>query len=274
MSSIRVYLVRPGASQREGPFSLEQINRDLAEGRYTDKDFWAWYEGLSDWVPLYDVPGVGQKSPKAQPSAQQSEPDASPSLPWQHEYFDVLAKIVEGGGFLDSILEKRPALAVRGRDYVGTHVACYALWLIAALSLRQLLPKVLADPEGTARLLSRMSSALHTCQTANRFTLLSEHSRAMENYRRQVHDLAPDPAGKARITSGLCFAATALGHDFASAVNDSKVRARFAKTAQSPEFAKFAVEGEYIYEILEEFHNALMTHALVKKLAEQHGYYE
>ena len=43
---------------------------------------------------------------------------------------------------------------------------------------------------------------------------------------------------------------------------------------QSLEFAKFAVEGEYIYGILEEFHKALMTHALVKKLAEQHGYYE
>ena len=272
MSTIRVYLVRPGGAQREGPFSLEQINRDLAAGRYTDEDFWAWYEGLSGWVPLYDVPGVEQTKAEAQLQAQPSERDGSSGPSWRYKYFDVLVKMVEGDAFLDSILEKRSALAAEGRDYIGTHVGCYAVWLIAALSLGPLILQILTDREATAKLISRMLSAVRTCHTANRFTLLSEHSRVMESYRCQVRDLTPKPDGKARVTSGLCFAAIVLGHDFASRRDDPKATARFSDMVQSADFAKFAVEGEYIYEILEEFHNALMTHALVKRLAEQYGY--
>src|SRR5438445_462382 len=55
--SLQVHLSRPGG-QREGPFSVEQINSDLAARRYSDRDYWAWYESLETWIPLHAVPGV------------------------------------------------------------------------------------------------------------------------------------------------------------------------------------------------------------------------
>ncbi|MGE5735639.1 MAG: DUF4339 domain-containing protein [Acidobacteriota bacterium] len=54
-----IHLSRPGG-QREGPFSIAQINQDLASHKYEAADFWAWYEGLSEWVPLSSVPGVSE----------------------------------------------------------------------------------------------------------------------------------------------------------------------------------------------------------------------
>lgn len=52
-----IHLSRPGGEQ-EGPYSLEQINEGLASGRLQGSDYWAWYQGLTQWVPLYSVPGV------------------------------------------------------------------------------------------------------------------------------------------------------------------------------------------------------------------------
>lgn len=54
---MKIHLSKPGG-QREGPFTVEQINCDLAAKKYQDTDYWAWHEGLSDWVPLHSVPGV------------------------------------------------------------------------------------------------------------------------------------------------------------------------------------------------------------------------
>lgn len=69
---MNIHLSRPGG-QREGPFSLEQINRDLAAKKYSETDYWAWYEGLGEWVPLHSVPGVLPESPACaiQPPATQ-----------------------------------------------------------------------------------------------------------------------------------------------------------------------------------------------------------
>jgi len=55
--TVEIYLTRPGG-QPEGPYSLEEINQNLAAKKYRDTDFWAWYHGEKDWVPLYRVPGV------------------------------------------------------------------------------------------------------------------------------------------------------------------------------------------------------------------------
>jgi hypothetical protein len=52
-----IHLARPGG-QREGPFSLEQINASIAQRKYHDSDYWAWFEGLDSWVPLHEVPGI------------------------------------------------------------------------------------------------------------------------------------------------------------------------------------------------------------------------
>jgi hypothetical protein len=54
---MEIYLTLPGG-QREGPFTLEEINRDLAAKKYNDTDYWAWYDGQTEWVPLHLVPGV------------------------------------------------------------------------------------------------------------------------------------------------------------------------------------------------------------------------
>ena len=41
-----------------GPFSLEEVNRQLAAGSLSLSDL-AWYEGIPNWVALSQVPGVG-----------------------------------------------------------------------------------------------------------------------------------------------------------------------------------------------------------------------
>lgn len=55
-----IYLAKPGA-QKEGPYTLEQINRDLAAKKISETDFWAWHDGLPAWAPLYSIPGVSAK---------------------------------------------------------------------------------------------------------------------------------------------------------------------------------------------------------------------
>jgi hypothetical protein len=54
---MQIYLTPPGG-EREGPFTLEQINRDLAARKYKETDYWAWYSGLKEWVPLHVIPGI------------------------------------------------------------------------------------------------------------------------------------------------------------------------------------------------------------------------
>lgn len=58
---MQIYLAKPGG-QKEGPYTLEQINRDLADRKYTDDDYWAWHEGLPNWLPLHAIPGVSSKA--------------------------------------------------------------------------------------------------------------------------------------------------------------------------------------------------------------------
>src|SRR5438132_6727933 len=54
---MQIHLSKPGG-QKEGPFTVDQINHDLAAGRYNESDYWAWYQGLESWIPLHAVPGV------------------------------------------------------------------------------------------------------------------------------------------------------------------------------------------------------------------------
>jgi len=54
---MQIHLAKPGG-ERHGPFTLEQVNQDLAAKKYRDSDFWAWYDGADAWVPLYSVPGI------------------------------------------------------------------------------------------------------------------------------------------------------------------------------------------------------------------------
>ena len=52
---MQIHIARNG--QAMGPFSLEEVNRQLAAGTLTGTDL-AWYEGAAGWAPLSSVPGV------------------------------------------------------------------------------------------------------------------------------------------------------------------------------------------------------------------------
>jgi uncharacterized RDD family membrane protein YckC len=53
---MQIHVARDG--HRMGPFSLEEVNRQLAAGSLGLSDL-AWYEGIPNWVALSEVPGVG-----------------------------------------------------------------------------------------------------------------------------------------------------------------------------------------------------------------------
>ncbi|HSP46194.1 MAG TPA: DUF4339 domain-containing protein, partial [Chthoniobacterales bacterium] len=52
---MQIYVGKGG--QQLGPFSLEEVNRKLADGTFAGTDL-AWYEGAAGWAPLSGVPGV------------------------------------------------------------------------------------------------------------------------------------------------------------------------------------------------------------------------
>ncbi|HEY0256643.1 MAG TPA: DUF4339 domain-containing protein [Candidatus Methylacidiphilales bacterium] len=62
--------------QRLGPYSVEDLIRLKASGQLQARD-WAWYEGLTEWIPLEQVPGVGSASQNALPQI----PVSSPAIP-------------------------------------------------------------------------------------------------------------------------------------------------------------------------------------------------
>ena len=52
---MQIHIARDG--KQLGPFSLEEVNQQLAAGTLNLSDN-AWYEGASGWAPLSTVPGV------------------------------------------------------------------------------------------------------------------------------------------------------------------------------------------------------------------------
>jgi hypothetical protein len=83
---MKIFLSKPGGHQ-EGPYTLEQINHDLAAKKYRDTDYWAWHEGLKEWVPLHRVPGIlgsqaaAVPAPKPQPVVAPKPPAPEPAKP-------------------------------------------------------------------------------------------------------------------------------------------------------------------------------------------------
>ena len=54
-----IHIQRDG--QEFGPYTLEDLNKYLAEGSLLASDL-AWYEGLQNWIPMEQVPGVNLPS--------------------------------------------------------------------------------------------------------------------------------------------------------------------------------------------------------------------
>lgn len=66
---MQIYLVENGKSV--GPFELDDVRQRLQDGELKRSDL-AWYEGLADWIPLSDVPGMEQAPPPPPPPARPS----------------------------------------------------------------------------------------------------------------------------------------------------------------------------------------------------------
>src|SRR3954468_25073074 len=76
---MQIYVGKNG--QQLGPFSLEEINRKLADGSFSGTDL-AWYEGAAGWAPLSGVPGVTLQA--TVPTASTPPPTPAPaSAPMQ-----------------------------------------------------------------------------------------------------------------------------------------------------------------------------------------------
>ena len=77
---MQIHIARDG--KQLGPFSLEEINRQLAAGTLSLSDN-AWYEGASGWAPLSSVPGVttAATTPASSPAVPAATPSVAPSVP-------------------------------------------------------------------------------------------------------------------------------------------------------------------------------------------------
>ncbi|PZR76830.1 MAG: hypothetical protein DLM73_01345 [Chthoniobacterales bacterium] len=74
---MQIYIARDG--KQLGPFSLEEINRQLAAGTLTLTDN-AWYEGAAGWAALSTIPGVSAAAASASPTLPASiTPSAAPA---------------------------------------------------------------------------------------------------------------------------------------------------------------------------------------------------
>jgi len=71
---MQIYVGKNG--QQLGPFSLEEINRKLADGTFAGTDL-AWYEGAAGWAPLSGVAGV--VVPQTSPATPAPSPVPAPT---------------------------------------------------------------------------------------------------------------------------------------------------------------------------------------------------
>ena len=75
---MQIYVGKNG--QQLGPFSIEEVNRKLADGTFAASDL-AWYEGAAGWAPLSSVAGVVIPPLAAATPAPVSAPAPAPVMP-------------------------------------------------------------------------------------------------------------------------------------------------------------------------------------------------
>ena len=78
---MNIFITKNG--QQLGPYNLDQIHNQVNAGTLDAAD-WAWYEGLTDWIPLNQVPGFGDSQSPAYSAAPPppSSPRKRPILVW------------------------------------------------------------------------------------------------------------------------------------------------------------------------------------------------
>ena len=74
---MQIHIARNG--KPTGPFSLEEINRQLAAGTLSLSDQ-AWYEGAAGWAPLSAVPGVDSRPADSIPQPASATTSSMPAV--------------------------------------------------------------------------------------------------------------------------------------------------------------------------------------------------
>lgn len=75
---MQIHIARDG--KQLGPFSLDEVNRQLAAGTLSLSDN-AWYEGAAGWAPLSSVPGVTGGAPGSGPTIPAATTPSMPTAP-------------------------------------------------------------------------------------------------------------------------------------------------------------------------------------------------
>src|ERR1700720_615615 len=75
---MQIHLAKPGG-QKEGPFTVERINQGIAAGTIQDADYWAWHDGLAEWLPLHRVLRHLAAAAPAAPAAVAPEQESAPA---------------------------------------------------------------------------------------------------------------------------------------------------------------------------------------------------
>lgn len=97
---MQIYVARAG--KQLGPFTLEEVNRQLAAGTISLTDQ-GWYEGAAGWAPLSTIPGVtGSVSGGTLPAASAASNLGPPALEPQRktEPLAILSLILSLAGAL------------------------------------------------------------------------------------------------------------------------------------------------------------------------------
>jgi len=74
---MQIHIARDGKPM--GPFSLEEVNRQLAAGTLSLSDQ-AWYEGAAGWAPLSTVPGVSGSGTTGSPPPSAATTPSAPTV--------------------------------------------------------------------------------------------------------------------------------------------------------------------------------------------------
>jgi len=107
---MQIHVARNG--HRMGPFSLEEVNRQLAGGLLSLSDL-AWYEGIPNWIALSQVPGVGARSSAPGAAAPADASESGTDLSYAGFWIRLLAYILDAIGLAIPIGILRVALNPR-----------------------------------------------------------------------------------------------------------------------------------------------------------------
>lgn len=94
---MQIHIARDG--KQLGPFSLDEVNRQLAAGTLSLSDN-AWYEGAAGWAPLSSVPGVTGGAPGSGPTTPAATTPSMPTRSAPTEPLAIWSLVLSIVGFL------------------------------------------------------------------------------------------------------------------------------------------------------------------------------